>query len=424
MTIGDCYGAVREWNQSLRALRMPETIDQASIDGSLSDLAISIKDVIDVRGWTVTCNHRGFADRQTNRDAPVVAALRQAGAHLIGASTTLEFAYGGFTTDGLYPPARNPWDLDRSPGGSSAGAAAAVCAGLCDAALATDTSGSVRGPAAMCGILGLKPGHGSILNTGIYPLADTLNVAGVLARRCDVLARVTSVAVGREISAAPSLPKRIGWIRAFDIDAGVEGPVAAAVRAALDDFRSLGVEVVEVKPPSGLQAYHAACVVSLLYEAWQAHGERLRKHRDEYDPRTWARLALGAFVSAEDYQAAMSLRAHLRREIDGLLDRAEILVTAGAPAPAGLPQLAPPFGMLRERFILAPFSSTGHPALTMPIGFHRGLPLSLQAVAGYEAEERLVGLAASHASRRPWQSLTPELKKPALVSRRLSQDRT
>lgn len=106
----------------------------------------------------------------------------------------------------------------------------------------------------------------------------------------------------------------------------------------------------------------------------------------------------------------MSLRTPLRREIDVLLNKAEILVTVGGPAPAGLAQLAPAFRMLRERFILAPFSSTGHPALTMPIGFHCSLPLALQAVAGFGCEERLIGLAASYASLRPWQSITPELK--------------
>lgn len=410
MTRLSSYVAIRRWNHHLRALRVPQTPQPMSPAGPLSGLAVSVKDVIDVAGWPNTCNHRAFADRVAKEDAPVVAALRAAGAHLIGSSTTLEFAYGGFTEDGLYPPARNPWRLDRSPGGSSAGAAAAVAAGLCDASLATDTSGSVRGPAALCGVLGLKPGHGSISNDGIYPLADSLNVAGVLARRPDILARVTGAALGRRLSESPAAPRRVGWIRGFDADAGVAPPVAEAMQRALDDLRELGAEVMEVAPSSDLQTYHAACVVTLLFEAWQAHGRRLRNERDAYDPRTWSRLALGAFVSSKSYRTAMALRRTLRGEIDRLFDNADILVTAGAPAAAGSPTAAAPFGMLRDRFLLSPFSATGHPAMTMPIGFADGLPLSLQAIAPFAEEERLVGLAAAHALMRDWQASRPPLE--------------
>lgn len=412
MTVAASRRAITEWNGRLGALRLPD-VEEPPLDGPLSDLAISVKDVIDVRGWRVTGNHRPFADRRADRDAPVVAALRAAGACLMGTSTTLEFAYGGFTEDGLYPPARNPWDLARSPGGSSAGAGAAVAAGLCDAALATDTSGSVRGPAALCGVLGLKPGHGAVSNEGIFPLADSLNVAGVLARDPQVLARVLTPMLGRPVEATPATPRRIGWLRGFGADAGVTPVVARAMGRALDDFARAGAEVVEATPAHSLQEYHAACIVSLLYEAWAAHGERLRTEREGYDPRTWARLALGAFVNREAYDDAMALRAILRTEIDGLLAGADLLVTAGAPAPAGDPGAAPPFGMLRDRFLAAPFSATGHPAMTMPIGFcdDSGLPLSLQAVSRFGEESRLVGLAALHRTLRPWQTMRPPFEK-------------
>jgi aspartyl-tRNA(Asn)/glutamyl-tRNA(Gln) amidotransferase subunit A len=410
MGVPESYAAIHRWNDRLRALRLPDA-PEPSLAGPLSGLAVSVKDVIDVAGWCNTANHRGFAERRASVDAPVVAALRLAGAHLIGTSTTLEFAYGGFTDEGLYPPARNPWRLDRSPGGSSAGAAAAAAAGMCDASLATDTSGSVRGPAACCGILGLKPGHGSISNAGIEPLADSLNVAGVMARRADVLARVAGVMLGRPLAHAPAMPRRIGWIRAFDADAGVASPVAEAVQRALNDFREAGATVVEAAPRSTLQAYHAACVITLLYEAWESHGRRLQDNRDDYDPRTWGRLALGAFIPLDRYTAAMATRTRLRREIDALFEDVDLLVTAGAPAAAGAPGAAAPFGMLTERFLLSPFSSTGHPALTMPIGFDEGLPLSLQVVAPHNEESRLTSLAAAHAHIRDWQAMTPSLQE-------------
>ena len=139
---------------------------------------------------------------------------------------------------------------------------------------------------------------------------------------------------------------------------------------------------------------------------------RLRDERDGYDPRTWARLALGAFVSRADYDVAMALREDLRRDIDDLLDEVEFLVTAGAAAPAAVATAAHPFGMLRERFLAAPFSSTGHPAMAMPIGFDPdGLPLSLQVAGRFGAENALVGLAALHRTMRPWQTVSPTLKE-------------
>lgn len=408
MTIERCRAAIATWNPSLRALRLPDDEEPVAHRGPLKDLAISIKDIIDVKGWTITCNHRPFADRRCTGDADVVAKLRKAGAHLIGAATTTEFAYGGLTDQGLYKPARNPWSPDVSPGDSSAGAGAAVAAGMCHAAVATDTSGSVRGPAAFCGILGLKTGHGSVPARGIYPLAPSLDTPGVLARDPAVLGRVASVILERQLSTAPAAPGRIGWLAGFDEEAGAQPVVKAAMKRALDDFRSCGSKVMILDPQHNLATYHAACVVSLLHEAFNTHGRRLRTEADGYDPRTWSRLTLGAFVSTSTYEAAMRLREVLRREIDDLFNEVDILVTAGAAAPPANPKHAAPFGMLRERFLESPFNATGHPAMTMPIGFDgSGLPLSMQLIAPFGAEDILLQVAAQHGQLRSWQETLP-----------------
>lgn len=408
MSIASARAAIRARNQALGALRHCEHMLPPIGSGPLDGLAVSVKDVIEVAGWTTTCNHRPFAERRPVRDAEVVERVRRAGAALVGASTTLEFAYGGFTDQALYGHARNPWNLARSPGGSSAGAAAAAAAGLCDAAIATDTSGSVRGPAALCGVLGLKLTHGSTPARGLYPLADTLDAAGVLARDADVLARVAGVMQARELDARPRIPRRIGWLRGFDEAAGVGGEAASAVQRALDDFADRGAGVCEVATSFPLEIYHAACIGILLHEAWGVHGRRLRAERDGYDPRTWARLAIGAFVSHETYGQALLLRKRLRAEIDGLLEQVEVLVTAAAPAGAGDPAAAPPFGMLDAPFLTTPFSLTGHPAIAMPIGLDRGgMPLSMQLVARMRHEPTLLRAAAAHRRIRPWQTLTP-----------------
>ena len=415
MSIRRCLTAITDWNPTLRALRLPDADEPIAPQGCLTGLAISIKDIIDVQGWTITCNHRPFENRRCTEDADVVAMLRKAGAHFVGASTTLEFAYGGFTGQGIYEPARNPWSLDVSPGGSSAGAGAAVAAGMCHAAIATDTSGSVRGPAAYCGVLGLKPGHGSVSVGGIHPLAESLDTIGVLARDVEVLGRVAGVILERDFSSAPVQPRRIGWLAGFDAAAGVHPSVSAAVTQALDDFRTGGSEVVTLEPKHQLATYHAACIVSLLHEAFRIHGYRLRAEASGYDPRTWSRLALGAFVSTDVYESAMRLREVLRQEIDALFKDVDVLVTAGASAAPASPGKAAPFGMLCERFIASPFSATGHPALAMPIGFDRnGLPLSMQIVAPFGAEEVLVQTAALHGLLRPWQNTRPPLKNRSL----------
>lgn len=393
MSFAESLTRINRDNGQLGALAFVDPAPLPGVEGVLADLTVSVKDVIDVRGWPITCNHRPFRDRRSTCDAAVVEGFRRNGASLVGASATLEFAYGGYSDGALYSPARNPWALDRSPGGSSCGAGAAVAAGLCDIAIATDTSGSVREPAALCGVLGLKPSHGSISVDGVYPLAPSLDVVGLLARDAQVLAKAASVALRRKVELEP-FPVRIGWLHDFDKAAGVVPGVKDALEASFRLLQKGGVSIEAIKVGHGLRDYHKACIISLLTEAWNIHGYRLRTERDGYDPLTWSRLALGGFVPQAAYIDAMNLRRDLRSEIDAALNSFDLLATAGAPAPAEPLDEIGPFGMLHQSFLTSPFSATGHPALVIPIGFDRsGLPLAMQLIAPHGQEQRLIAAA-------------------------------
>jgi aspartyl-tRNA(Asn)/glutamyl-tRNA(Gln) amidotransferase subunit A len=408
MTVMGQQGGGEHGNDRLRALRRPDRPQSCAPEGPLADLAISFKDVIDVAGWTISCNHRPYSGRRPEHDAAIVGALRRAGAGFAGTSATLEFAYGGFSDRALYPPARNPWNLQRSPGGSSAGAGAAAAAGLCDASVATDTSGSVRGPAAYCGVLGLKLGHGRVSMEGIHPLAPSLDCVGILARDLDPLARIGSTLCRRDLLMPDAPPRRIGWIAQFDASAGVTPQVAMACERALAQFAAQGVEIRPVRPLHDLKAYHAACIIILLHEAWRIHGPRLRSEREGYCPTTWARLAVGAAISERDYAAALALRERLRADLDLILSEVDLIATAAAPSAAPRVGATPLFSMLEQQFLTAPASVTGHPALSLPIGFDDDdMPLALQLVSARDREDCLVQAVQLYRGATDWHRRWP-----------------
>ena len=355
--------------------------------GPLFGVPVGIKDVIDVTGMATTCHSRLRLDHIASADAAVVAQLRAAGAIIMGKLATHEFAIGGPSFDLSFPPARNPWNRDHHPGGSSSGAGAAVAAGLIPLAIGTDTAGSVRNPASACGIVGLKPTRGALSCDGVFPLAWTLDHVGILGRSVDDVDRAyAALACSESAVAAP----RIGFVRHFH---DVDMPANAEVSAALDRVaRRLGAIDV-VLPP--LDDFALSNRVILQSEGFAIHANALRGHPESFARRTRSALLPGMFVSAEDYVTARRLQAQLTTAVERVFDHVDVLVTASSMTAACRIDDDGEIDRTYLRQARTVFNVTGHPALAMMAGLSGdGLPLSVQ-LAARRGEEATLFRAAS-----------------------------
>uniref|UniRef100_UPI00131C86C7 amidase n=1 Tax=Beijerinckia sp. L45 TaxID=1641855 RepID=UPI00131C86C7 len=255
--------------------------------GALDGIPIGIKDVIDVAGLPTTCHSAIRLDHVAKADAASVAALRQAGAIILAKTATHEFAIGGPAFDLPFPPARNPWNVNHHPGGSSSGSAAGLAAGLFPAAIGTDTGGSVRHPASACGLVGLKPTYDAISRDGVFPLAFSLDHVGSLGRSvadaallCDVMAegRIGAARdIGRDIAGL-----RVGYVRHFhEVDMVATPDVVAALDAGAERLREAGATVVDITLPD-LHSFAACNRIILQAEAIAVHGRWLRERPEDY----------------------------------------------------------------------------------------------------------------------------------------------
>ncbi|HLA24193.1 MAG TPA: amidase [bacterium] len=390
--------------------------------GPLAGVPVGIKDIVDVAGATTTAgSHHRFHHKATS-DAALTARLRAAGAVFIGKTSLHEFAYGVTNNNAHYGPTRNAWDLTRIPGGSSGGSAVAVSAGLCAGAVGTDTGGSIRIPASLCGVVGIKPTYGRVPVDGVVPLSWSLDHAGPLARTVrdaalflDVMAGTDGAeAFSRALDGSGTLDGiRVGVPRPFfweRLDADVAGLAEDAVQV----LQHLGGEVVECEVPYASYAGAAAAVV-MSAEATAFHKDRLRTHPEAYGDDVRTRLERGLFLTATDYVIALRARRFLQREFARAFETADVLVMPTTQVPASPieedPETAPGASLAMSvqltRFT-NPFNTTGLPALSVPCGFTRGdLPAGLQIVgpAGADAMVLRVGdayeRAAGWTSRRP-----------------------
>ena len=356
--------------------------------GPLDGVPVGIKDVIDVGGMPTRCHSRTTSAVPAPQDAAVVAQLRSAGAVIVGKLATHEFAIGGPTFDLPFPPARNPWNRDHHPGGSSSGAGAAVAGGLVPLAIGTDTAGSVRNPASACGIVGLKPGLGLLSCAGVVPLASTLDHVGLLTRSVEDM-RIVSATLGIDVAAGA--PPRVGYIRHFHKrDMAATTDIAAAL-----DRVAVVLDAVEITlPPLGDFALVNRLI--LQSEGFAAHAAHFRERPDALSALTRAALLPGAFTSPETLLAAYEQRHVLMAAVDAAFAHVDILLTASSLEPAC--RIDDPDEIARTYMLQArsPFNVTGHPALAMLAGFSAdGLPLSVQFVARMGEEGRLLAAAAA-----------------------------
>ena len=375
--------------------------------GALDGIPIGIKDVIDVAGLPTLCHSRLRPPVAADADAFAVARLRAAGAIVLGKLATHEFAIGGPAFDLPYPPARNPWDPRRHPGGSSSGAGAAVAAGLILGAVGTDTAGSIRHPASACGIVGIKPTYGLVSRGGVVPLAWTLDHVGPLARTVVDAALLLETMVGRDAADQGSVVRprqppyvaaiergiagwRIGLVRHFhQRDMIAEPETAAAIDRAAERLAALGAEIVNVELPSLLEFANLNRVI-LQSEGFSYHAADLRTRPEAFSAATRRALLPGAFLRAEDYLSATRRRSAMIAAVDAAFARCEVLLTASSmTVPCAIndaDEIARTY-MLQAR---TPFNLTGHPALAMMAALSSsGMPLSIQFAAPYFEEGRL-----------------------------------
>ena len=372
--------------------------------GPLHGVPISIKDLFDVRGTPTTAASRVRDGHLAAADAPAIARLREAGAVIIGKTNLHEFAFGTTNEDSAYGPARNPHDPSRSPGGSSGGSAASIVAGMALASLGTDTGGSIRIPAAACGIVGLKPGSGEISAAGVVPLSRTLDHVGPLALTVGDARVMYHALLGRTALGAganSSHPLRLAVPRGyfFDLlDTGVRGQFEAAVGR----MRESGASIEEV----GIANADLIATVYLhlcFGDAAAYHAGTLEAMPEKYTPPVRLRLEMARYVLAEDYVRALEGRESLRRAVDGALSGCDALVLPTLPIPAPLiGATSVQFGSRQEPVrnlmlrLTQLFNITGHPAFSLPCGeTTEGLPCGLQLVGAHGATDRLLDVAAA-----------------------------
>jgi aspartyl-tRNA(Asn)/glutamyl-tRNA(Gln) amidotransferase subunit A len=410
------------------ALEQARAAEAAIVRGGVRSpvhgIPLAYKDLFATRGVRTTAASRLLADWTPDADATAVARLHAAGAVMVGKLMMNEFAFGVPERGAYGEHARNPWDPARTPGGSSSGSGAAVAAGLCYGALGSDTGGSIRGPAALCGIVGLKPTYGRVSRAGVVPLAWSLDHAGPMARTVEDCAILLQIIAGHDpadpASADEPVPDyraalrtelrglRAGVPRGFFFD-GVDDEVAARVEEALRVLEALGAAVVEVELP---EAHLAPLnVIILLSEAYTYHAADERGRGDLYPPRLRSRIQNGALFFAHEYLNAQRGRELMRRAFVRALQAVDVLVTPTVSHPAGaldelLDAVEPPV----RPMLTAPFNLTGLPAISVPCGFTAaGLPVGLQ-IAGRAFDEATV-LAVAHAYERAagWHRRRPPL---------------
>jgi aspartyl-tRNA(Asn)/glutamyl-tRNA(Gln) amidotransferase subunit A len=394
--------------------------------GPLHGVPYGLKDIIDYGGLPTTAHSKILESNVAASDAAVTQRLRSAGGVFVGKLSTHEFAIGGPSFDLPWPPARNPWNRDHFTGGSSSGSGAATAAGFLPAAIGTDTGGSVRNPASMCGVVGMKPTYGVVSRRGVMPLAYSLDHVGPLTRTVHDNALMLDVIAGHDRLDPGSANRatggytarisegvkglRIGVIRHFYTrDMTADAEMAASIEAAVDVFASLGAEVREVET-APLSTFAACNRTILLSEAFAIHEPWLRERPADYGALARERLMGGAFVRAADYINATRVRRQLTDSFHALFDEIDVAITASSMDPACRIDDPEAVEYTYGRQARGPFNVTGSPAISVPTGFTTsGLPLGMQVVGKPFTEALIYRVAHAYEQATQWAERHPEL---------------
>ena len=367
--------------------------------GPIHGIPIGLKDLIDTAGVRTTAASAVFKDRVPAEDADVVKKLKAAGAVLVGKQNLHEFAYGGSSVISHFGPVRNPVNPEFIAGGSSGGSAAAVTSGMCYAAIGTDTAGSVREPAALCGVVGLKPSYGLVSTQGIIPLSISLDHAGPITRSVEDAAILLDALA--ESKYRENLETRVGNFvlgipKKFFFE-DLDDEVALAVEHAIDQLTTLGSTVREIDLPVSIDRTLQAA------ESYAYHREMIASSSELYDPETLRRLLSGEGITSQEYENALHDLQKQRREIAQRFREIDVLVTPTTPIPA------PPISaLLKDRALLRPaellllrntrpVNVWGLPAISVPCGFtSQGLPIGLQIVGWPGGEGKVLQIAHAY----------------------------
>lgn len=432
----DCLAHIESLNPQLNAFitiladaaldqarRAEQEIYAGSYRGPLHGIPIGLKDILDTAGTRTTAASGLFKDRIPTEDAEVVRRLRVAGAIILGKQNLHEFAYGASSMISFFGAIHNPWDTARFTGGSSGGSAASVAAGLGFAAVGTDTAGSIRLPAAYCGVVGLKPTYGRLSARGVIPLSWSYDHVGPIANSVYDAALILQVLAGYDSGdpasidapvqdfvagiAQPLSGLRVGVVRNFFFD-DVHPEIAAAVEKAIETFRELHAEIREVK----LEVSTDRTLSSA--ESYAYHEQYLASSSDLYQPATLERIQSGAkFSASEALRASRDLQAS-RHAIRKIFEEVDVLLTPTVPIPPPvIADLREHPDTLRPQELLMlrntrPFNVWGIPTISVPCGCTKdGLPIGLQLAAAPWREDVLLQAAYAYEQATEWHNKMP-----------------
>ena len=404
-----------------------DEIQRGQWRGPLHGIPIGLKDLIDTAGIRTTCGSALFADRVPSEDADVVQRLKRAGAVLLGKQNLQEFAYGGTSASSHYGAVHNPWNLKHIAGGSSGGSAAAVAAGMCFAAIGSDTGGSIREPAAFCGIVGLKPTYGRVSTRGVFPLSWSLDHVGPLCRSVRDAALMLEAIAGYDVldvtcvdwppeqyaqnanALSSKTDFRIGLVRQpffEDLDRDIELAINEAIEVIrkMSHMSSQVIEVLLPSVPTGVQAP----------EVYVVHKDYYANSPELYRPWMRARLAQAATADTVAYVTDRFALERVRRTVNDVFAKVDLLITPTTPVPPitieEASNMSPnPAGEIWLRNT-RPFNAYGLPTISIPCGFtSAGLPIGLQIAGPRFGEGRVLAFAHAFEQSTDWHKRAPTL---------------
>ncbi len=428
------------------AARMADAARARGQNAPLLGVPIAHKDIFCTAGIRTTCGSRMLTDFVAPYDATVVARLNAAGCVPVGKTNMDEFAMGSSNETSFFGPVRNPWDAQRVPGGSSGGSAAAVAARLVPAATGTDTGGSIRQPAALCGITGLKPSYGRVSRYGMIAFASSLDQAGPMAQTAEDCALLLAAMAGfdeRDATAltaavpdyqaalrSPIQGLRIGVVREH-FGEGLDATVGDAMQAALREYERLGAKLVDISLPNSghaLPCYYvlapAEASSNLARYDGVRYGYRAAEYRDLEDmykktrsqgfgPEVKRRIMIGTYALSAGYYDAYYLKAQrLRRliaqDFGQAFESCDVIAGPTAPSPAfAIGAKSDPVSMYLNDIYTIPVNLAGLPAISLPAGFVEGLPVGLQLIGRYLDEARLLNVAHKFQEATDWHRRAP-----------------
>ncbi|MCY2955132.1 MAG: Asp-tRNA(Asn)/Glu-tRNA(Gln) amidotransferase subunit GatA [Planctomycetota bacterium] len=437
-----------------QSLARAKEVDAGRITGPLAGVPIALKDNICTTFGTTTCSSKILANFRSPYAATVAKKLEAAGAIILGKTNLDEFARGSSTENSAFGPTRNPWDTARVPGGSSGGSAAALAAGMCCASIGSDTGGSIRQPASLCGLVGLKPTYGRVSRYGLVAYASSLDQIGPLAWTVADAATLLNVIAGHDPNDSTSVPHprpdylahlhqpikglRLGIAKEYQLASGIDPQVKTAVAAAIKTYQALGAQLVDVSLPHteyGIAAYYiiAPCEASSNLARYDGvhFGHRTKepvrdiielfsKSRAEgFGEEVQRRIMIGTYALSSGYYDAYYLRALkvrtlIRRDFDNAFTHCHAILCPTSPVPAFAvgEKSADPLQMYLVDVFTVTANIAAIPGISLPCGFTaapKPLPIGLQLLGPAFTEQKLLRIAQMYESATPWHNHRPPL---------------